>query len=143
MEIRSALTGTEIRDCFPVMRQLRPHLDLPRFVEQVENQMRNAGYVLAYLEEAGMIKAAIGYRVTSFLAWGRVLYIDDLITDGAARGKGCAGALLDWAFERAKEAQCGQVHLDSGFQRHEAHRLYLNKKMRLACHHFSVEVAGA
>ena len=141
MEIRPALTGTEIRDCFPVMQQLRPHLDLSRFAEQVEIQMRNAGYVLAYLEDCGEIKAAIGYRVTSFLAWGRVLYIDDLITDGASRGKGYAGALLDWAFARAKEAQCDQVHLDSGYQRNEAHRLYLNRKMRLACHHFSIEMA--
>ena len=143
MEIKPALTGTEIRNCFPVMQQLRQHLDLPRFVEQVENQMRNAGYVLAYLDEDGEIKAAIGYRVTSFLAWGRVFYIDDLITDGANRGKGYAGALLDWAFAKAREAQCDQVHLDSGFQRHEAHRLYLNKKMRLASHHFSIGVAGA
>lgn len=115
MEIKTALTGTEIRACFPVIQQLRPHLDITRFVEQVENQMRNAGYVLAYLEQGGEIKAAIGYRVTSFLAWGKVLYIDDLITDGAARGKGFAGTMLDWAFERAKEAQCDQVHLNSGF----------------------------
>ena len=64
MEIKTALTGTEIRNCFPVMQQLRPHLDLPRFVEQVENQMRNAGYVLAYLEEGGESKAAIKYQVT-------------------------------------------------------------------------------
>lgn len=141
MEIKLALTGTEIRNCFPVMQQLRPHLDLSRFVEQVEHQMRNGGYVLAYLEDTGETKAALGYRIASFLAWGKVLYIDDLITDAASRGKGYAGALLDWAFARAREAHCDQVHLDSGFQRHEAHRLYLNRKMRLACHHFSMEVA--
>jgi hypothetical protein len=62
------------------------------------------------------------------------------VTDQTNVGKGYAGALLDWVFEKAKELGCQQIHLDSGYQRHAAHRLYLNKKMKMVCHHFSKEI---
>jgi GNAT superfamily N-acetyltransferase len=59
------------------------------------------------------------------LAWGKVLYIDDLITDSETRRSGHGGKLLKWVIEQGKKANCDQVHLDSGPQRHDAHRLYL------------------
>lgn len=136
---QKALTPLQIRRCYKVMLLLRPDLTEEVFVERVQRQIME-GYHLVYLEESGEVKAAAGYRFLEFLAWGRVLYIDDLVTDLEARKKGFGGTLLKWVIEQAQLAKCDQVHLDSGPQRHDAHRLYLNHRFKIIGHHFALEL---
>ncbi len=140
MEIRSAESESEIAACYPVLKQLRPHLTAEKFLSQVQRQMQAYGYTLIYALDRGEIKAAAGFRISEFLGWGKTLYIDDLITHEGDRGQGYGGALMDWLFERAKECGCEQIHLDSGVHRHQAHRLYLHKRMEISCHHFAKKV---
>lgn len=125
--------------CFNVFRHLRSHLDEARFIEQVREQTRE-GYRIVYIERDGAIVAAAGYRVITFLAWGRILYIDDLITDPERKRAGLGSALLDWLLDQGKELNCNEVHLDTGYQRQDAHRLYLNKGFVLNCHHMTVKL---
>ena len=135
--IWSAETDDEIRRCFPALKVLRPHLNEATFLPQVRRQQQ-AGYCLVGINGSqGGAAAVAGYRQLEFLAWGRVLYIDDLITLPEARGQGHGGRLLGWLVARAVDLGCDEVHLDSGYQRYDAHRLYLNKGFDLACHHFS------
>jgi GNAT superfamily N-acetyltransferase len=136
MEIRTAETDAEILACFPVMHVLRPHLEEASFVARVRRQEAE-GYRLIFIREADAVVAAAGYRFAEFLAYGRVLYIDDLISAPEKRGRGYGGALMDWLAERASAEGCDELHLDSGHHRHDAHRLYLNKGMRIASHHFA------
>ena len=139
-EIQRASSTEQIRSCYNVMRQLRPHLtDDQAFVEQVQRQLAE-GYHLVYCQDGGEVRALVGFRFLEFLAWGRVLYIDDLITDAEARKNGHGGKLLKWVMEQAKEAKCDQVHLDSGPQRHDAHRLYLNHGFQIIGHHFALNL---
>ena len=138
-EPKPAVTSEEIHKCYKVMHQLRPHLEEKVFVEQVARQMRE-GYRLVYVEENNQAQALAGFRILEFLAWGKVLYIDDLITDIEGRRKGHGGKLLKWLIAQAKLAGCDQVHLDSGPQRHDAHRLYLNHGFRLNSHHFALDL---
>lgn len=143
--IWTAESDEDIVRCFPALKVLRPHLEEAAFLPQVRRQQQ-AGYCLLGLSEAGQggpALAAAGYRLAEFLAWGRVLYIDDLITLPAARGRGYGGRLLNWLSARAAALGCDEVHLDSGYQRHDAHRLYLNQGFDLACHHFSRKAPGA
>jgi GNAT superfamily N-acetyltransferase len=138
MEIKSATTEEHIRSCYPVMHQLRPHLsDEDAFLIQVQRQ-REQGYLLAYLLVQGKVKAVMGYRFLEFLAWGKVLYIDDLITDSNVQRAGYGSTLLRWVIEEAKKAGCDQVHLDSGSHRHDAHRLYLNHGFKIIGYHFAL-----
>ncbi|MCL5801353.1 MAG: GNAT family N-acetyltransferase [Gammaproteobacteria bacterium] len=137
MDIRVALTEAETEACFPAFYELRPHLSQKDFVAQVQRQMKNHSYVLVYIATQGHVVAAAGYRVAEFLAWGRAFYVDDLITTAASRKLGYGGKLLDWLMEKAKELSCDQFHLDSGVHRHEAHRLYLSRKLQISSHHFS------
>ena len=139
VEIKYAKTQDDLRRCFPVMHELRPHLTEQVFMTQVPRQLLQ-GYHLVSLEENGSVKALAGFRVLEFLAWGKVLYIDDLITATSARKKGYGGKLLQWVIEQAKAQNCDQVHLDSGPQRHDAHRLYLNHGFKLNSHHFALEL---
>jgi predicted GNAT family N-acyltransferase len=62
-------------------------------------------------------------------------------TNGETRKSGYGGRLLKWTIEQAKLAQCDQVHLDSGPQRHDAHRLYLNHGFRIIGSHFALELS--
>jgi len=138
MEIQTACTDEEIRSCYTIMRQLRPHLTSEQaFVEQVKRQL-DEGYILAYCTDNAEVKAVAGFRFLEFLAWGKVLYIDDLITDSETRRSGYGGKLLKWVIEQGKKAGCDQIHLDSGPQRHDAHRLYLNHGFKIIGYHFAL-----
>ncbi len=139
-KIQLAIDGELIRSCYQVMHQLRPHLTSEQaFVEQIQRQIQE-GYRLAYIQDNGQIKSLAGFRFLEFLAWGKVLYIDDLISDAATRRNGYGSTLLKWVIGEAKKAKCDQVHLDSGPQRHDAHRLYLNYGFKIIGHHFALDL---
>lgn len=98
------------------------------------------GYELAYVEDHGRPVAVAGYRVLENLAWGRFLYVDDLVTDDAHRSQGHGERLFEWLVEEAKRLGCGELHLDSGVQRFAAHRFYLRHRMDVTSHHFAIRL---
>jgi len=134
-----AQSRSDISLCYEAMKVLRPHLEHDAFVQRVQLQQAE-GYVLAYIAQNGVVMSATGFRISNFLAWGKILYIDDLITTESARGKGFGGRLLKWVIERAKENRCDAVHLDTGHHRHDAHRLYLNHGFRIGSHHMGLDL---
>jgi GNAT superfamily N-acetyltransferase len=136
-EIFLARSDDDILDCFPLFEVLRPHLDRERFLSQVRRQ-EGQGYHILALRHEGTVKSAAGFRFAEFLAWGAVLYIDDLVTLPAEKRHGYAGQLLDWLIQHARENACSAVHLDTGYTRHDAHRLYLRKGFHLDCHHLAL-----
>lgn len=124
------------------MRELRPHVgDEAEFVRRVDEVQRAEGYRLVAVFEDGAddAVAAAGFRLRNMLAWGRVLYVDDLSTLPSARRRGYGRALLDWLAEEARRLDCGELHLDSGVgpTRADAHRLYLNAGLQITSHHFA------
>lgn len=135
MNIHLVTTDEAIRACFPVMRELRPHLDVGGFVAQVRD-MSTCGYRLAALLSGTQPVAVAGFRIAENLAWGRHLYVDDLVTAAAQRSQGHGAALLRWLREHARKHQCRQLHLDSGMQRVDAHRFYAREGMTKAGYHF-------
>ncbi len=139
MEILTAATPEQLRRVFPVMRELRPHLSEENFIEQVQRQAQTQGYILIYVEDAqGEPCAAAGYRPTEMLHWGKVLYIDDLVTAERAREQGAAGHLFNHIVELARAQNCDAVHLDSGTHsgRWAAHRFYHKRGMSITSYHF-------
>lgn len=140
VELLDTSNDREIARAFGVFAHLRPHLNHETFLQRVLAQQAE-GYKIVYCEVDGEIVSAAGYRVTSFLAWGKVLYIDDLITNPERKRLGLGGALVDWLIEEGKRSSCDEIHLDTGFSRNDAHRLYLNKGFKLNCHHLSLELS--
>lgn len=138
-EIMLARTDQEILSCYPVMAELRPHVRLDEFLARVRRQSEGEGYRLAFLTD-GEVKAVAGFRITEGLAWGKFLYLDDLVTKSADRSKGYGGELFDWLVEYARAEGCEEFHLNSRVQRLDAHRFYLNKKMFIECHHFALRL---
>ena len=138
VRIAIAEDEADVRRCFEVMRELRSHIPtVEEFLERVARQ-RQQGYLLAYLEAGGDIRAVAGYRFQEMLFHGRVLYVDDLVTREADRSGGFGGKLFDWLVEQARQRGCDYFELDSGVQRFDAHRFYLLKRMKIASHHFSL-----
>ena len=136
MEIKIATTEEDILKCWEAMYALRPHLIKEEFVQTIQEMMKE-GYQLVYIEENGKAAAAVGFRYMQYLFNGKHFYIDDLSTLPESRSKGYGGILLDYVIDLAKEKGYKFVTLDSGYTRHNTHRLYLNKGFVLASHHFS------
>ncbi len=139
MKIEFASSVESIRYCYPVMAQLRPHITVENFVEQVIRMQGNHQYQLVYLDEEG-VKSVAGIRIAEWLYAGKYLEIDDLITTAEARSRGYGGILFDWVCNYAREMKCDQVRLLSGVQREHAHRFYLNKGMKFEAKYFSLNV---
>ncbi len=138
--VSEVVTDAEIASTYRVMKQLRPSLEESRYVEQVKRQQDEHRYRLAALVHEGEVRSAAGYRLGESLAWGPYMYVYDLVTDAEGRSRGYGRQMLDWLLAEAAKAGCRQLHLDSGVQRHDAHRFYLAAKMRISCHHFELEV---
>jgi predicted GNAT superfamily acetyltransferase len=134
-----ARNDQEIQSCYPVMVELRPHVGPEEFLMRVKRQEEIAGYQLAYVAD-GNVKAVAGFRISECLAWGKFLYVDDLVAASEDRSKGYGGILFDWLVTHAKEAGCDEFHLDSGVQRFAAHRFYLAKRMSIEAHHFGLKL---
>ncbi|MGQ0803476.1 MAG: GNAT family N-acetyltransferase [Actinomycetota bacterium] len=130
----------ESRVAFGAMRELRTDLESEaEFVRRVDEVQRAEGYRLVGSFEEGEADAAAvaGFRFGHSLAWGHFLYVDDLITREAYRSHGHAGALMDWLVDEAGRLGCDQLHLDSGSQRHDAHRFYLAHGLLIPGFHFA------
>jgi GNAT superfamily N-acetyltransferase len=139
MKIKLADTDQAIQRCYPVMAELRPQFSAEQFLAQVRRQMGD-GYRLAYLEIADRVASVAGFRLGENLAWGRHLYVDDLVTAAAQRSAGHGQQLLAWLVAYAREHGCQQLHLDSGVQRFAAHKFYLREGMIISGHHFTMAV---
>jgi len=139
MPVITAESDADILDCWPVMAQLRPHLEEKDFVSLVRTQFRD-GYRFAFIRPKRKVEAVAGFRVLQSLAWGRFCYVDDLVTDEQARSQGLGAELMNWLCEYARSEGCNRLELDSGVQRYAAHRFYLRHRMMISCHHFSLEL---
>jgi len=135
------LAPEETHLAFNAMRELRPHLaSVDDFVARVNDAQRTEGYRLVASIADEDVVAVGGFRRLHTLAWGDLIYIDDLVTLESHRGQGHAHRLLEWIHTEARRLGCEQIHLDSAPHRHPAHRLYLNERFRISSFHFSREL---
>ena len=141
MSVIIAQKEADIRKCWPVMAQLRPHLSEDAFVAAVRRQSKE-GYRLACIRRKGRVVAVAGFRMLHNLSAGRLCYVDDLVTDEAVRSKGLGAELLSWIREHARAGGCRRLELDSGVQRHAAHRFYFGQRMVITFYHFGQELDG-
>ena len=141
MNIRFASTNEQLLKCRKAILELRPHIIENEYLEKTK-MLLSEGPQMIYVDEGGDAPAVSVFRINYYFFRGKNVYIDDLGTLAAHRGKGYAGALLDFIIEYAKEQKCENIHLDSGYQkeRHDAHRLYLKKGFYLASHHFALDL---
>ena len=136
--VKLADSDADLRRCFPVMRQLRPHFDTEEaFIGQVRRQMAQERWRLAFVEDADAVVAVAGFRLLECTATGKTLYVDDLVTREDQRSKGHGETLMRWLEDRARKAGCQTFSLDSGTQRTGAHKFYFRMGMTIPSFHFA------
>ncbi len=135
--VHLATSDADIRRCYPVMKELRPHVaDAEEFLARVRRMEKEVGWRMVYVEDAGAPVAVAGFRVMEYLASGKTLYVDDLIALESHRGKGFADALMHWMEATARAEGCKTFSLDSATHRLGAHRFYHRLKMVIFSFHF-------
>jgi GNAT superfamily N-acetyltransferase len=139
-DIRPARTQVEISACFPVMHALRPHLGgASELVERVLRQFDHGYHLLAAWSDNTVIGAA-GYRMQENLIRGRFCYVDDLVVAEAHRRHGLGALLLDACAERAREAGCGRLTLDTALDNLLGQRFYFRYGMLPASLRFGMQL---
>ncbi|MFN0275363.1 MAG: GNAT family N-acetyltransferase [Chitinophagales bacterium] len=137
--VHKADSDKKVLHCLEAIQSLRPHVTKDNVLSYV-NRMQKQDYNLIYVEEDGKAVAFSGYRFLTHFFSDDVIYIDDLGTIEAYRGKGYGSILLNYIIQLAKEKNLAGVRLDSGHHRHDAHRLYLNKGFKIVSHNFNLSL---
>jgi GNAT superfamily N-acetyltransferase len=133
-----ACSDADIVRVFPVMRVLRPHISTAEeFLKRARRQEEASDWKLIFTEDAGEPVACAGFRISEWLAWGRALYVDDLVALESHRGKGFTDALMQWMLNYAEREGCQAFHLDSGTHRLPAHKFYHRHGLSITSFHFS------
>lgn len=137
MEVKFLEKNSDYALVMEVLLQLRPDYDLNSLSAQVEKQQLS-DYKVVYAKSSECVLAVAGFSVGEKLAWGKHIYIEDLVTNSQFRSQGVGRVLIDWFKSYALEIGCKQIHLDSGVQRFQAHKFYLREGFHIASHHFSI-----
>ncbi|GGF25371.1 putative N-acetyltransferase YhdJ [Halobacillus andaensis] len=127
MEIRELQKDHQIRAAFPVMNQLRNHLDEEEYVALVKEAKEKDMYRLFGLFIGEEIVAVIGFKPMITLYYGRFVWVCDLVAREDKRSLGNGEKLLSFVHQWATEEGYEKVALSSGLQRENAHRFYEQK----------------
>lgn len=116
--------ASEIGECWPLMRQLRPHLESPKaFVDRVIRQSAH-GYKLIVLRRNDEIVALAGVRQQENLVFGNHVYVDDLVTCDQVRGQGFGAKVMEAVGKACVAAGGTTVVLDTALNNVDAQRFY-------------------
>ena len=138
VSLELAVTDEQILATREVMLQLRPHIAPDQYLGRVRRLMETERFHLLAAMEDGVVRAVAGFRFMDMLYCGRILYVDDLVTDQAARSAGWGTRLMEWMRWRAEAEECAELHLDSRVTRARAHRFYFRQGMEITAFHFAL-----
>jgi len=127
LTIKELHSKNEILEAYPVMKQLRAHLDENTYLELVLEAKEIDRYKMFALFDRDKVVAVTGFKPMTTLYYGRFVWVCDLITDHNYRSKGYGDKLLSSVHNWAKENNFESVALSSGLQRTDAHRFYTEK----------------
>jgi ribosomal protein S18 acetylase RimI-like enzyme len=119
-----AQSDVELKRCYTVMYELRPHLSESDFFKFYKLAYEADGYQMMYLQVGDDIRAVMGYRQLTDFVRGPHLYIDDLVTSEKYRSQGCGAELLKQAELVAAEKGLQVLRLCTGIDNANGIRFY-------------------
>lgn len=139
MRIAPVTSAEERAAVFPVLQQLRDHLDHDSF-EKLYDSMAEEGYRLfaGYVDDEPVAVAGVTISTNFYL--GRHAYVYDLVVDADNRSEGYGADLLEYVHEWAADNDCAAVELESGLWREDAHRFYLDLGYEKYCYSFKYDL---
>ena len=126
-------------ELYEVLRELRTALTLEQ-LRSIYAEGFAQGLRYTAVESDGTFVAVAGWRLIACTTAGRRLYIDDLVTNPAVRSAGYGRALLADLEQRARDAGCTTLTLESGVHRGDAHRFYFRERMTIGAYHFQLQL---
>ncbi|MGI8317190.1 GNAT family N-acetyltransferase [Halobacillus mangrovi] len=127
LTVKELNSKDEILKAFPVMSQLRTHLDESTYLELVLEAKDIDRYRMVALMDGNEIVAVTGFKPMTTLYYGRFVWVCDLVTNKNYRSKGYGEKLLSWVNDWGRENDYESVALSSGLKRTDAHRFYTDK----------------
>jgi GNAT superfamily N-acetyltransferase len=135
VEIKHIETDADLIASFPVMQELRPHLERATYAARIARQ-RAQGYRLLAAWRDGAIAGLAGYRLTENLLYGQFVYVDDLVVTATLHRSGIGEQLLQAARQQAVDLGCKHFVLDTGLHMALAQRFYFRQGLLAQGMHF-------
>ena len=124
LDMRFADDEDNVAACYPLMRQLRPHLtSAAEFIERWRRQT-SAGYRLLAIWRGEEPIVLAGFRVQDNLVHGFHLYVDDLVTLETARSSGYGQQMIARLAAEGRKLGCSKLVLDTPLTNVLGHRFY-------------------
>jgi GNAT superfamily N-acetyltransferase len=117
-----------------VHRQLRTAL-APDYAAKMRRVFDDGARMIVAVREGSVVGVAV-YRIYENTAAGRLLYVDDLVSDEASRSQGVGRALLGHLEAKGRALDVDVLELDSGTHRLDAHRFYFRERLAISSFHF-------
>jgi ribosomal protein S18 acetylase RimI-like enzyme len=119
---------------FPIVAQLRPHLDAEEFLARVRRQS-HSGYELVGAFRNGRLIGLLGMRPVHTLVRGPHLHVDDIVIEESERRAGGGRALMAFAEADARARGMTAVFLDArpaaiGFYQAIGYELHTTPSMK-------------
>lgn len=122
--IFTAKSRGDLERCYPVMKELRPHLSFDDYIS-IYNESHSAdGYEVVAVEDKGQILAVMGYRFLSDFVRGKHVYVDDLVSTEKVRSQGLGAELLKYAEKIAESSGCKSLRLCTGIENDRGVKFY-------------------
>jgi ribosomal protein S18 acetylase RimI-like enzyme len=114
----------DLERCYPVMKELRPHLSFEEYIS-IYNESHSAdGYEIVAIEDNGQILAVMGYRFLSDYVRGKHVYIDDLVSSEKVRSQGLGAELLKFAEKIAESSRSRSLRLCTDIENQRSVNFY-------------------
>jgi len=139
--VREAGADADFRAAAALIRELRPLREVEEILAAIR-RLRPAGYRIFVFERAGAILGSAGFRLGENIAWGRHLYVDDLVVHPTERSQGVGAALLAALRAEGRRLGCAELHLDTNVSRTGAHRFYEREGLEWTSRHYRVRLGG-
>jgi ribosomal protein S18 acetylase RimI-like enzyme len=125
-ELQFTLVNTpeDLKQCYPVMKELRQNLEYQTFVDIYQVAHKADGYEIVALKKDNEVVAIMGYRFLYDYVHGKHVYVDDLVTTASARSQGAGAQLLKYAESIAEKNNCKNLRLCTGVENEQGKKFY-------------------
>ena len=124
MEFKYIDSVDSARSVFPILKELRTHLDEAEYLRLLKAAQETGGYKLLAAFDQTECTGLMGYRIIHDFVHGRHLYVDDLVVREKLRSKGLGSAFLAKAKALAAAENCTGLRLCTGAENADGRRFY-------------------
>jgi len=124
MDFKYIESVEDARKVFPILKELRTHLDEGEYLKGLAAARAGSDYKFVGAFEGAECLGLMGYRILHDFVHGRHLYVDDLVVTGNKRSKGLGSKFLTFAKEIAAKENCKRLRLCTGADNNEGRKFY-------------------